>query len=90
MKIEQTLGFKSRIKKLNKNQRSELEAAVKKIAQDPAIGTKKKGDLAMVYVYKFKINNSLHLLAYMWSKDESLLTLLQLGVHENFYRDLKR
>jgi hypothetical protein len=54
------------------------------------VGTKKKGDLAEVYVYKFKLNNSLHLLAYMWNEEEELMTLLQLGAHENFYRDLKR
>lgn len=90
MKIEQTLGFKSKIKKLDKKQRKELEDAVKKIAQDPTIGTKKKGDLASVYIYKFKMNKSLHLLAYAWSHEEDILTLLQIGVHENFYRDLKR
>lgn len=90
MKIEQTLGFKSKTKKLSKAQFAELEMALKKICQDPSIGTKKKGDLSEVYVYKFKINKSLHLLAYTWSNEENLLTFLQLGGHENFYRDLKR
>lgn len=89
MKIQQTLSFKSKAKKLHKNQVKELEIAIKAICENPTIGTKKKGDLSEVYVYKFKMNKSLHLLAYTWSKEESLLTLLQLGVHENFYRDLK-
>ena len=90
MKIEQTLSFQSKLKKLHKNQRLELETAIKTICKNPMVGTKKKGDLAEVYVYKFNLNNSLHLLAYMWNEEEELMTLLQLGAHENFYRDLKR
>ena len=89
MKIQQTLSFKSKTKKLHKNQIKELETAIRDICIDPLIGTKKKGDLSEVYVYKFKMNKALHLLAYSWDDQESLLTLLQLGVHENFYRDLK-
>ncbi len=89
MKVQQTLSFKSRAKKLHKNNLKELEAAIREICADPMIGTKKKGELSEVYVYKFKMNKSLHLLAYTWSPEDCLLTLLQLGVHENFYRDLK-
>ncbi|MBY0273139.1 MAG: type II toxin-antitoxin system RelE/ParE family toxin [Alphaproteobacteria bacterium] len=48
-----------------------------------------KSTLQKVYLHKFKMNKSLHLLAYTWDNEENLLTLLQLGVHENFYRDLK-
>jgi mRNA-degrading endonuclease RelE of RelBE toxin-antitoxin system len=89
MIIEQTLSFKSKTKKLHKNQIKELEKAIKEICDDPFIGIKKKGDLAEVYVHKFKMNKMLYLLAYSWDENEDLLTLLQLGVHENFYRDLK-
>ena len=89
MKIQQTLRFKSKAKKLPKNQFEELEVAIKTICENPTIGTKKKGDLSEVYVHKFKMNKSLYLLAYTWSDKEGLLTLLQLGVHENFYRNLK-
>lgn len=89
MKIQQTLSFKSKAKKLNKNQIIDLEESVKIICENPLIGAKKKGDLAEVYVYKFKMNKTLYLLAYTWDEDEDLLTLLKIGVHENFYRDLK-
>ena len=54
----------------------------------PKIGEEKKGDLSEVYVYKFKVNQQQMLLAYEW--DETQRLLLALGVHENFYRDLKR
>lgn len=48
----------------------------------------KKGDLAGVFVYKFKMHHQEILLAYEWIPRERLL--LALGVHENFYRDLKQ
>jgi mRNA-degrading endonuclease RelE of RelBE toxin-antitoxin system len=89
MKIQQTLSFKSKAKKLNRNQLRDLEEAVKTICEDPMVGTKKRGDLAEVYIYKFKMNKALQLLAYTWDEERGVLTLLKLGVHENFYRNLK-
>ncbi len=89
MKIEQTLSFKSKIKKLHKNQLAEVEGAIRTICADPTLGVRKKGDLAEAYVHKFKIKTVLHLLAYRWYEEECLLRLLHLGTHENFYRDLK-
>ncbi len=50
----------------------------------------KKGDLAGTRVYKFKFNNQQMLLAYSVSLDKTKLVLMGYGVHENFYRDLKR
>jgi hypothetical protein len=54
----------------------------------PEVGEPKRGDLAGVYVYKFDCVGQQFLLAYEWSPD--LRILRALGVHENFYRDLKR
>ena len=62
--------------------------AVKSLAKDPKIGEPKKGDLAGIFVHKFKIYNQLTLLAYTYTP--KLLTLLAMGPHENFYRDLKK
>ena len=62
--------------------------AIHAIIKNPSIGDEKKGDLAGVFVYKFKIHRQEMLLAYEWSPKERLL--LALGVHENFYRDLKK
>jgi mRNA interferase RelE/StbE len=41
-----------------------------------------------VFFYKFDIDHQEMLLTYVWNPEERLL--LALGVHENFYRDLKR
>ena len=86
--ISQMPAFKKAFKKFHKNQKEDLKKAIKAIVKDPQLGTAKKGDLSGVYVYKFKINNHEHLLAYEWFPEERVL--LALGVHENFYRDLKR
>jgi hypothetical protein len=50
----------------------------------------KKGDLSGTRVYKFKFYNQQMLLAYSVSLDKTKLVLMGYGVHENFYRDLKR
>ena len=88
MNVLQKNEFKKAYKRLHDNQRSEVNVAIRKIISQPDIGEQKKGDLAMIWVYKFPVNNRLHLLAYSVDGDERLLWAL--GPHENFYRDLKK
>lgn len=88
IRVSQMPAFKKAFKRLHNNQRVEVKKAIKKIIADPHLGTAKKGDLSGVYVYKFKINKQEYLLAYEWIPEERVL--LALGVHENFYRGLKR
>ncbi len=73
---------------LHGNVRKAANEVIRDIATDPTIGTEKKQDLRGVYVYKIKIQTQQYLLAYTF--DPKTLTLLMIGVHENFYRDLKR
>lgn len=80
--------FKKVYKKLHKDQRDKINAAILAIIENPKIGEEKKGDLAGVYVYKFKMHHQEYLLAYEWDPLNRLL--LALGVHENFYRNLKK
>ncbi|MEN6567823.1 MAG: type II toxin-antitoxin system RelE/ParE family toxin [Veillonellales bacterium] len=88
MNLEQKPLFKRTYKKIYKNQLPQVNSAIKVIVADPLIGEEKKGDLAGVRVYKFDIQNQLYLLAY--TVDETTITLLALGVYENFYRELKK
>lgn len=90
MKILQTPTFKKQVKKLHKNQKRDLDDAIKTIVKNPLIGQEKKGDLNDVQVYKFKMVKQLTLLAYEFYQDELQLIMLALGTHENFYRNLKR
>ena len=87
--IVQSSSFKKAIKKLHNNQKVDLDNAVRAIAEDPNLGVQKIGDLATVRVYKFKMVKQLTLLAYQIDDGELILTLLMLGTHENFYRDVK-
>lgn len=89
MKIIQTNEFAKAVKKLPTQQKAELDAAVKAIVADPAIGELKLGDLAGVRVFKFKMNKQLTLLGYEYHSGTLTLYLLKLGSHENFYRDMK-
>lgn len=90
MNILQTPTFSRTVKKLHSNQKKDLDNAVREIITDPAIGGKKAGDLAGVSVYKFKMAKQTALLAYIYDDEAVTLTLLALGSHENFYRDLKK
>lgn len=86
--IKQMPSFKKTYKKLHKEHKIIVNAAILVIVNNPTIGEEKKGDLSGVFVYKFKIHNQEFLLAYEWDPLNRLL--LALGVHENFYRDLKK
>ncbi len=89
MKILQSPTFIKSVKKLHPNQKKSLDKAVRDIAENPESGTPKVGDLAGIYIYKFKISSLQWLLAYrIVSKVE--IKLLVLASHENFYRDLKK
>ena len=90
MHILQTSSFRKAVKKLHKNQKKDLDAAVQNIIANPEIGEAKVGDLAGISVYKFSMVKQQTLLAYQYEDQTITLTLLTLGTHENFYRDLKK
>lgn len=88
VQVQQSAVFKRAYKRLHPKQKADVDDAVADIVRDPSIGEAKKGDLAGVFVHKFKCNGQLTLLAYEYDPGTRLLLLL--GSHENFYRDLKR
>ena len=88
--LQQTRRFARVYKKLNDNVTADVDAATAEVAKDPSIGERKKGDLADLYVYKFRSQNQLYLLGYTLDEGIRLVYLEAVGPHENFYRDLKR
>ena len=88
MKIYQSASFEKTVKKMLKPEKVALDREVKKIAENPAIGEEKKGDLKGVFVHKFKLKTTQYLLAYR--KIATDLELVMIGPHENYYRDLKQ
>ena len=81
-------AFKKVYKKLHLSQKLKINEAIHTIIENPKIGEEKKGELKGVFVHKFKIHHQEILIAYEWNPEQRVL--LMLGVHENFYRDLKR
>jgi mRNA interferase RelE/StbE len=88
IEIFQTPTFKKQYKKLDKPVKRCVDVGIKEIVRNPKIGEEKKGDLAGLLVHKLKYKSQLYLLAY--SYDAVTRTLNAIGVHENFYRELKR
>ena len=88
VQVLQSAVFKRAYKRLHPNQKADVDDAVADIVRDPTLGEAKKGDLAAVFVHKFKASGQLTLLAYEYDPGTRLLLLL--GTHENFYRELKR
>ena len=89
-RLEQTRRFARVYKKLNDHVAADVDAAAEVVAKDPSIGERKKGDLADLYVYKFRSQNQLYLLGYTLDEGIRLVYLEAVAPHENFYRDLKR
>ena len=90
IKVIQARSFAKAVKKLKPNQKLDLDKAVKHLLEHPLAGELKKGDLSYLRVYKFQMVNQLSLLGYSYQDEQLVLELINVGSHENFYRDLKR
>ena len=88
--IRQTRRFARQYKKLHDNVAADVDTAVETIAENPDAGERKKGDLARLFVFKFRSQSQFYLLGYTIDDGVRLIYLEAIGPHENFYRDLKR
>jgi mRNA-degrading endonuclease RelE of RelBE toxin-antitoxin system len=89
VQIFQKQRFKRIYKKRPHKQRLQVDAAIRSLVDNPELGVLKVGDLAGVRVHKFKVNNQETLLAYLFTETPASITLLSIGPHQNFYRNLK-
>lgn len=89
MQPKETARFRRLVKRFQPNQKADLDQAVCDLLANPFLGEQKRGDLAWVRVYKFRMVGQLALLAYELRQEEGLVVLHAVGSHENFYRDLK-
>ena len=87
MKILQSRQFERKVKRFTKQEKKLLDKQILKIAENPDIGSEKKGDLRGVYVHKCKIKHTQYLLSYRFIEEN--LELIMIGPHENYYKDLK-
>ena len=89
-RVRQTRRFGRQYKKLHDNTAADVDTAIETIAENPDAGERKKGDLAELFVFKFRSQGQLYLLGYTIDNGVRLIYLEAIGPHENFYRDLKR
>ena len=88
MRVLQTPKFRKTVKRLKRNQKSDLDQAIQDVLSRPSIGEQKLGDLSWLRVFKFRMVGQLVLLAYEVTEPDAII-LHDVGSHENFYRDLK-
>jgi mRNA-degrading endonuclease RelE of RelBE toxin-antitoxin system len=88
--IKQSRSFKHAIKKLSRQDRVILDEEINHLIHNPFLGGRKRGDLDFLRLYKFKLSHQEVLLGYMYEEEQLILTLLKLGSHENFYRDIQK
>jgi mRNA interferase RelE/StbE len=88
--VRQTRRFARQYKKLHDNAAADVDEAVAVVATDPVAGERERGDLADLFVYKFRSQGQLFLLGYTVDDGLRLVYLEALGPHENFYRGLLR
>ncbi|MBE7527974.1 MAG: type II toxin-antitoxin system RelE/ParE family toxin [Burkholderiales bacterium] len=87
--------FAQYVKKARKPLRLAIEDEVEVVCEAPEIGEPKVGDLAGIRIHKFRFNRQEYLMAYRPpAKNVSVAFLIvdfyQVGVHENFYDELKQ
>ncbi len=85
LEVQQTPTFKKAYKKLSNKHQDLVDDEIDNIIADPNIGTRKKGDLSHLWVHKFKMDSQLVLLGYSWNNEQLIITLMNVGSHENFY-----
>jgi len=91
--------FSQYVKKARKPLQLAIEDVVEEICGNPDIGEAKLGDLAGIWVYKFKFNRQEYLVAYRppsrAQREQAarvellIIDFYQVGSHENFYDTLK-
>ena len=92
--------FSRFVKKSHKPLQLAIEDAVDEVGADVTIGEAKLGDLAGIRVYTFKFNRQEYWMAYRTLASGEvvdptaiewlIIDFYQVGLHENFYDDLKR
>lgn len=81
--------FSKALSKLSNKYQKIVEDEIDQIIADPDLGEQKKGDLNHLWVHKFKIGKQEWLLGYNWAEEKLTINLLQIGSHENYYKEAK-
>lgn len=88
--VEQSTHFAKAKRRLHAKGQLVLDDQVRTLIDNPLAGEPKTGVLAGIRVVKFKVDRQQLLLAYQFDERQNVIELLDIGVHENFYRDLQQ
>ena len=88
-RLDQAPRFTKSKRRLPLKAQLAIDEAVRRIVDDPLSGEPKAGALKGVRVVKFKVGPLQLLLAYQFDERQNLIQVLDVGPHENFYRDLQ-
>lgn len=93
LRVGVTPSFTRAIKRLGANDKRVVDGAIRHIAANPLAGQERKGDLADITLYKFKLNEQDILLTYQllpdrWTSTD--LILLAIGSNQNFDASVNR
>ncbi len=86
--VRQVPRFKKSKRRLPESVQTEVDNEVKILLGNPMKGEPKQGPLKDVRVVKFKAQDQQYLLAYYFHARQNVIEVLDVGVHENFYKDL--
>ena len=78
------------LRKYDKPVRNKIINAMDKLAENPYIGDRLKGDLATIYSYHLKVSGVEYRIAYQIKEQEIVVIVMQIGTRENFYSELKK
>ena len=88
--VQQVPRFRKAKRRLHPFVQDAVDAQVRKLVKNPLLGEPKVGALKGVRVFKFKKDPHQYLLTYRFFSKSNVLEMLDIGLHENFYRDLER
>jgi mRNA-degrading endonuclease RelE of RelBE toxin-antitoxin system len=88
--VQQVPRFRKSKRRLPDAVQTALDDQIRVLLDDPLLGEPKFGALKGVRVVKFKAGPHQYLLAYQFFSSSNVIEVLDVGVHENFYRDLEK
>jgi mRNA-degrading endonuclease RelE of RelBE toxin-antitoxin system len=87
--VQQVPRFRKAKRRLPDSTQQAVDEQVRALLQEPLLGEPKTGVLKGVRVAKFKEGAHQYLLAYQFLSKSNVIIMLDVGVHENFYRDIE-
>ena len=87
--VRQVPRFRKSKRRLPEAVQTAIDDQVRSLLDDPLLGEPKVGALKGVRVVKFKAGSHQYLLAYQFFSKSNVIEVLDVGVHENFYRGLE-